>query len=86
LLACAALLAGALPGIAAAAVEATPAAGIVAPTAPERCMHIGVHQQDDRLALQAEFDAVTQTVNPERSAGILSREFRRVYDMLEENR
>lgn len=86
LLACAALLAGALPGIAAAAVEATPAAGTVAPTAPERCMHIGVQQQDDRLALQAEFDAVTQTVNPERSAGILSREFRRVYDMLEENR
>ena len=84
----AALLACALaiPAISAAAVEATTAANTAAPTSPERCMHISVHQQDDRLTLQAEFGGATQTVTPERSAAILSKEFRRIYDMLEENR
>lgn len=82
---CAALLAFAsiASGMAAAAVETTTAAGTVS---PERCMRIGVHQQDDRLTLQSSFETATQTVSPERSAGILSKEFRRVYDMLEENR
>lgn len=85
---CAALLAVTLltSGMATAAVEATTAADTVSPTLSERCMRIGVHQQDDRLTLQSVFDATTQTVSPERSAGILSKEFRRVYDMLEENR
>ncbi|MFW8217548.1 hypothetical protein ACOIDV_31505, partial [Klebsiella pneumoniae] len=49
-------------------------------------MRILLQQQDDRLTLQSDYDATTQTVIPERSAGILSKEFRRVYDMLEENR
>lgn len=76
----------AIPGLAAAAVEATSAANAIVSPLPERCMHIGVHQQDDRLTLQAEFGGAMQTVIPERSAGILSKEFRRIYDMLEENR
>lgn len=84
--ACTALLACALavPGISTAAVQAATAADTVA--SPERCMHIGVHEQDDRLTLQSDYGAATQTVNPERSAGALSKEFRRIYDMLEENR
>ncbi|MBB1624247.1 hypothetical protein A9974_03235 [Achromobacter sp. UMC71] len=72
--------------MAAAAIESTTVADTVSQTSPERCMRIQVHQQDDRLTLQSTFDTITQTVSPERSAAILSKEFRRVYDMLEENR
>ncbi len=70
-------------GMAAAAVQATTTADTVTQALPERCMRIQVHQQDDRLTLQAAFDATAQTISPERSASLLSKEFRRVYDMLE---
>lgn len=69
----------ALPGAAAAMTAG-------AAVSPARCMRIVLQQQDDRLTLQSDYDATTQTVVPERSAALLSKEFRRVYDMLEENR
>ncbi len=75
----------ALPCAAAAVAAGTPDVTVTA-VSPARCMRILLQQQDDRLTLQSDYDATTQTVIPERSAGILSKEFRRVYDMLEENR
>ncbi len=75
----------ALPGAAAAVAAGTPDVSVAA-VSPARCMRIMLQQQDDRLTLQSDYDAATQTVIPERSAGVLSKEFRRVYDMLEENR